>query len=218
MSLAPAAAWRDVAAFCALAGGALALLLGLHSLAAPRVAAHALQAQREALGVVLPAGLHDNDAAADRIAVRAPRWLGAAEPLRVWRARRGDAPSALVLEAVAPDGYAAPIRLLIGVRADGRVSGVQVIAQQETPGLGDPLADPRHPWFEALRGRALGAPPAAQWTVARDGGSFDQLAGATQTPRAILHAVRRALAYVERHGAALHAAPAGAVLEHADGP
>lgn len=197
---------------------AAALLAGVHALTRGPIAVQAERAEREALAVVLPADLHDNEPAQDRLLLRAPRWLGSEAPLRAWRARRGGRPSAIVLEAVAPDGYAGPIRLLVGVRADGRVSGVRVTAHRETPGLGDPIEAARSPWIDRLRGRALGDPPAARWTVRRDGGEFDQFAGATVTPRATLHAVRRVLQYLERHGAEIHAAPRGASLEHLDGP
>jgi electron transport complex protein RnfG len=197
---------------------AAALLAGVHALTREPIAAQVGRAEREALAVVLPAALHDNEPARDQIVLHAPRWLGSDAPLRAWRARRDGKPSAIVLEAVAPDGYAGPIRLLVGVLADGRVSGVRVTAHRETPGLGDPIDAAKSPWIDRLRGRALGDPPTARWTVRREGGDFDQFAGATVTPRATLHAVRRVLQYVARHGAEIHAAPRGATLEHPDGP
>lgn len=215
---ASASPWRTGLRLAAVATVAALLLGGLHRLAAPRIAAQARQAERDALAVVLPARDHDNDLLADAIVLAAPHWLGSATPLRAWRARRAGKPQAVVLEAVAPDGYAGPIRLLIGVRSDGRVSGVRVLEHRETPGLGDIIDAGKSRWIDSLRGRRLGDPPAARWTVRRDGGEFDQVAGATVTPRALLHAVRRALAYVERHGSELYAAPAGATLEHSDAP
>jgi len=44
---------------------------------------------------------------------------------------------AVLLGAVAPDGYSGAIRLLIAIGADGRVLGVRVLEHRETPGLGD---------------------------------------------------------------------------------
>jgi electron transport complex protein RnfG len=38
-----------------------------------------------------------------------------------------------------------------------------------------------------------------QWTIRKDGGEFDQFTGASVTPRAILHAVRKALEYYSTH-------------------
>jgi Na+-translocating ferredoxin:NAD+ oxidoreductase subunit G len=210
--------WRSGLRLAGVAALAVLLLGGLHRLGAPRIAAQAREAERDALSVVLPSAEHDNDLLADQVSVHAPHWLGSAAPLRAWRARRADAPRALLLEAVAPDGYGGPIRLLIGVRADGRISGVRVLEHRETPGLGDIIDAHQSRWIDTLRGRRLGDPPAQRWTVRRDGGEFDQVAGATVTPRAVLLAVRRALAYVERHGAQLYAAPSGSTLEHDDAP
>jgi hypothetical protein len=77
---------------------------------------------------------------------------GQRRPLAVWRARRGDAPAALVFEAEAADGYAGSIRLRIGVDADGRISGVRVTAHRETPGLGDGIEAERSDWITRFDG------------------------------------------------------------------
>ena len=196
---------------------AAALLAGSFALTRDRIAASERQAQQQALGIVLPAHRFDNDPLADVVQVRAPAWLGL-EQVRVHRARLGGRPSALVLEAQAPDGYAGPIRLLMAVDAEGRVLGVRVTAHRETPGLGDDIEAGRSDWIEGFTGRALGDPPAGRWAVQRDGGDFRQFAGATVTPRAVVAAVRRALAFVARHGDALRAAQAGATLRFDDAP
>ena len=44
-----------------------------------------------------------------------------------------------------------------------------------------------------------------QWAVKRDGGAFDQLTGATITPRAVVKAVRQALLYYRDREDALFA-------------
>lgn len=193
-------------------------LLGLRMLTAERIAGQERAAALRALAVLLPEDGFDNDPEADRIAVRAPAWLGSEDALAVRRARRGGATTALVLEAVAPDGYNGDIRLLVGVDAGGRVLGVRVLEHRETPGLGDAIEAARGPWIEGFRGRALDDPAADAWRVKRDGGAFDQIAGATITPRAVVGAVRRALAFVEVHGEALADAPAGATLGFRDAP
>lgn len=197
---------------------AAALLAGTHALTKDRIGEQNRLARLAALAVVLPPERHDNDPLADEIAVRAPLWLGSDTPLRAWRARRNGAPSALVLEAVAPDGYAGPIRLLVGIDARGHVLGVRITGHHETPGLGDWIEARRSDWIESFDGRSLADPPRERWKVRRDGGDFDQFAGATVTPRAVVQALRRVLDYVARHGAELHAAPPGATLEHTDAP
>ncbi|MCB1780293.1 MAG: FMN-binding protein, partial [Candidatus Competibacteraceae bacterium] len=62
----------------------------------------------------------------------------------------------------------------------------------------------------AFTGKSLTDPPLEQWKVKRDGGAFDQLTGATITPRAVVKAVRRFLEYVQKHQEQLFAPAAGA--------
>jgi len=176
------------------------------------------QAQREALSVVLPLDRYDNDPLADSIYLHAPLWLGREEPARVWRGRLAGEDSELALEATAPDGYSGRIELLIGVDFEGRVLGVQVTRHAETPGLGDPIERDRSNWIEDFDGRSLGDLPIEQWTVRRDGGEFDQFAGATISPRAVVKAVARALALLERERAAIMAAEPGTTLEYPSAP
>lgn len=206
------------AAQLALAGALAALLLaGAWALTRERIADSERKAVRDALALVLPASLHDNDPSEDVVTVQAPAWLGQPEAT-VYRAQRGGEPTALVLEATAPDGYAAPIRLLVGVDAEGRVLGVRITQHQETPGLGDDIEARRSDWIHRFDGRQLGQPPLPQWRVERDGGIFPQFAGATVTPRAVVAAVRRSLQFVQAHGEAVRAAPAGATLSFDDAP
>lgn len=202
----------------ALAGlAAAALLAGTWALTRDRIADAEQRAKLQALEIVLPPDRYDNDPIADAVQVRAPAWLGS-ESATVSRARLAGAPSALVLEVVAPDGYAGPIKLLIAVAADGTVLGVRVTAHQETPGLGDDIEAGRSDWITRFAGRALGDPPASRWQVQRDGGDFPQFAGATLTPRAVVAAVRRTLQFVARHGDAVRAAEPGATLSFDDAP
>lgn len=193
-------------------------LQAIHLLTRERIAEARLARERAALALVVPAGAHDNDLLADRIHLHAPRWLGSDEAVAVHRARRSNAPAALAIEAVAPDGYAGPIRLLVGVDVNGRLLGVRVTEHRETPGLGDPIAAERSDWHRQFIGRGLGDPPRERWRVRRDGGDFDQLAGATVSPRAVVAATRRVLDLVATHGATLYALPAGGQLELDDGP
>ena len=199
--------------------GALGLggLLALRALTAERIAEQQRASTLRALAVLLPADF-DNDPQADRIDVVAPAWLGSENPQVVRRARKDGRVDALLLEAVAPDGYNGDIRLLVGVDARGRVIGVRVVEHRETPGLGDPIEIERGPWITGFDGRSLSAPAADAWRVRRDGGAFDQLAGATITPRAVVGAVRRTLQFVETHGEALAMAPVGETLAFRDLP
>ena len=206
------------AAQLGLAGLLAALLLaGTWWLTRADIVAAEHRAQMSALEIVLPPTRYDNDLVNDAVTVQASAWLGL-DGGTLHRARLRGEPSALVLEASAPDGYAGAIRLLVAVAQDGRVLGVRVTGHQETPGLGDDIEPGRSDWITRFTGRALGDPPTERWAVRKDGGEFDQFAGATVTPRAVVRAVKRCLAFVARHGDEIRAAPAGATLRFDTAP
>ena len=152
---------------------------------------------------VLPPALHDNDLIASQQSIPPDELLGTRQPSAIWIARRDNAVTAVVLEAIAPDGYSGNIHLVIGIDVDGTVTGVRVTAHRETPGLGDYIERAKSSWIEQFAGKSLTTPEAKRWRVAKDGGQFDARAGATITPRAVVKAVRAALDYFARHRAAL---------------
>jgi electron transport complex protein RnfG len=194
-----------LAAFTAVTAAVLAAMVAATR---DRIAEGERRTQLAQLAALLPEGGYDNDPVADRTRLIAPEGLGSDRPRTVWRARRGGQPAAAVLSVVAPDGYGGPIELLIGVDAAGTVIGVRVVAHHETPGLGDPIEESRSEWIHGFDGRALGDPPPEAWAVRRDGGQFDQFAGATITPRAVVGAVRRALEWYAGHRTEVFDAPA----------
>ncbi|MCL2875330.1 MAG: RnfABCDGE type electron transport complex subunit G [Betaproteobacteria bacterium] len=131
---------------------------------------------------------------------------------KVWRARNGDAPVALVFETFASDGYSGRIELVASLDNEGRVGGVRVVSHRETPGLGDYIDPTRdqnkeNPWIGQFVG-ADATMPATRWQVKKDGGNFDYPAGATVSARAVTRATGRAAAWIHAHREALFAAPA----------
>jgi len=158
------------------------------------------QAQKLALLVqTLPAHSFDNDPVNTTHPLPMDPLLGLKHAGTAYLATQAGAPVAVVLEAVAPDGYAGEIGLLIGIRADGRIAGVRVTHHRETPGLGDYIEIAKNDWIAQFIDKRLDAPVAAAWKVRKDGGRFDYLSGATVTPRAIVKAVHKALRYFELH-------------------
>ncbi len=182
-----------------------AMLAFTHGRTEPTITRGQLAAKRALLGQVLPATLYDNDLLASQQSAPPDELLGTRQPSALWLARRGGAFSGVVLEAVAPDGYSGDIALLIGIDADGTVTGVRVTAHRETPGLGDYIDRAKSVWIDQFAGKSLTNPPPKHWKVAKDGGAFDARAGATITPRAVVKAVGRALDYFARHRAAFAA-------------
>lgn len=193
-----------------------ALILGLFAVAtvgvvavtqqgtASRIAAAEREAQVRALAEILPQGSYDNHLLDNRLDLVDPL-LGSDRPLPAYLALKGGQPSAVILQAVAPDGYSGSIRLLVGIHADGRLAGVRVLAHKETPGLGDKIELAKSPWVLAFNGKSLADPGEAGWGVKKDQGVFDQFAGATITPRAVVKAVHHALQYFDGHKVELFA-------------
>jgi len=162
-----------------------------------RIAANERATLLRKLHRLIPPGSHDNALLQDTLQVQNETLLGTAEPVTVYRARMHGKPVALVIEAVAPDGYSGAIRLLVGINIDGTLSGVRVVSHRETPGLGDGIDEDRSNWILGFTGKSLQNPTLPGWAVKKDGGKFDQLTGATITPRAVVKAVRQALLYYQ---------------------
>lgn len=105
---------------------------------------------------------------------------------------------ALILHAVAPDGYSGEIHLLIGLRANGDIIGVRVTENKETPGLGDRIELKKSPWILSFNNKHVDQANLNRWAVKKDGGEFDQFTGATITPRAVVNQVKRSLLVLQQ--------------------
>ncbi len=169
-----------------------------------RIAKALREAEEKALLEIVPRERHDNAMLDDRIALpHGDPLLGIEETVDLYLARRNGVAEAVLVPAVAPDGYSGAIELIVGVNRDGSVAGVRVVAHRETPGLGDAVNHRKSDWIETLRGKSLGNPQRDRWTVRRDGGAFDQFTGATITPRAVVKATARVLEYVDANHQAI---------------
>lgn len=175
------------------------IVLGLVSqvdrLTSSRIAANERQAWLAELNELIAPDAYDNDLLSDSVSITDPR-LGSDRPLPIYRARNAGTAVAVVLTAIAPEGYSGEIRLLVAVRADGTVAGARVLSHKETPGLGDWIEREKSDWILGFDGRSLQNPAEPRWAVKKDGGEFDQFSGATITPRTAVAAVRNALIVV----------------------
>lgn len=183
---------------------AAALLLGLVDLATRASIQLRLQEDLKAsLADVVPAELYDNDLLLDtKRLINAEAGLGSSEIL-VYRARKQGRVSAVSFKFVAPDGYAGPISLVMGINREGEILGVRVISHLETPGLGDKIEISKSKWVLSFNGKSLHNLSVEQWAVKKDGGVFDQFAGATITPRKVVQAIYRGLEFYRAHQAEL---------------
>ena len=186
------------------------VLSGAYLWTKPALEASAAEEKMKLIDEVLPRSAYDNVLLKDSITLPASPLLGTDEATTAYRARKGTQPVALVLEAVAPDGYSGKIRLILAVNLDGSIAGVRVTQHRETPGLGDYIEPKKdrnkeRPWITQFNGHAYAGATDREWKVKKDGGQFDSVAGATVTPRAVIKAVRKATKYVAENHEALHA-------------
>lgn len=147
------------------------------------------------LASVLAAVHYDNDLLGHVMYLKAETATGVATPMPYYLAKQDKAVVAIVFTVVAPDGYSGPIKLLIGLKPNGEIIAVRVVAEQETPGLGDGIDIKKTPWVSQFDHQSLKKTPLSEWKVKKDGGAFDQLTGATITPRAVVKAIKTLLVY-----------------------
>lgn len=115
---------------------------------------------------------------------------------KFFRGRKEGKLSGLAFKVVAPDGYSGNIDVMVGVDPSGTVVGIEILSHNETPGLGDKIA------FPEFKGIFVGKNlDNADWRVKKDGGEFDQITGATISPRAVVGAVRKGLEFYREHKA-----------------
>lgn len=150
-----------------------ALLLGLVNAAtAERIDQVAAEKKKAAMSAVLASESYEQVA-----------YTGS-DPTIVEAYKAGDA--GYVLQ-VAPSGsFGGGLVIMVGVNSDMSVSGVEIVASNETSGLG---ANAKKPWF---REQFVGM--SGEVKVTKDGGEIDALTGATITSRAVSAGVTSALA------------------------
>lgn len=161
-----------------------------------RIEEEVRKARSKALLEITPATEHDNDLLNDAFWLQAQD-LGLSEPTEAFVAKQNGQIHSLILPVIAPEGYSGPIRLILGLNAEGLIKGVRVVEHRETPGLGDKIETKKSDWILGFEGRSLANTPAEDWRVKKDGGTFDQLTGATITPRAIVQSVYAALEFYQ---------------------
>lgn len=101
-------------------------------------------------------------------------------------------------------GYGGAIEVLTGFDRNGKITGVQILRHRETPGLGANVCErkfqrtifnltvrapevPANKMLDQFTGK--NASESGNWQVAKDGGKFEYLTGATVTSRAVTGAV-----------------------------
>ncbi len=113
-----------------------------------------------------------------------------------YRGRQGRTLTGVAFQVTATDGYSGNINIMVGVDPSGTVAGIEILSHNETPGLGDKIEQPE--FKEMFAGKNLDN---VDWRVKKDGGEFDQITGATISPRAVVGAVHKGLEFFRDHRA-----------------
>ena len=150
-----------------------AALLGLvNSITKDPIAQHKADAAREAMSIVLASDSYD--------AVDFVDETGTVSALY----RAGDAG---YVADVTVGGCQGSIEMMVGVDADGNVTGVSIVDQAETSGLGANCVK------SSFLDQFIGG---SSFAVSKEGGTIDSLTGATITSRAVCTGVNNAVAAV----------------------
>jgi electron transport complex protein RnfG len=174
--------------------GFAVVLAVIDQLTVKDIAARALEDRLNSLGQVIPVAIHDNNMVKDAVVMKDNE----GKDITVYRATKDGKVTGVAYEIFGP-GYAGKIKLMMGVDAEGKVLGVRALAHKETPGLGDKIETKKGDWILKFNDLSLGNPPVEKWKVKKDGGQFDQFAGATITPRGVVRAIREGLEYFAAH-------------------
>jgi electron transport complex protein RnfG len=184
---------RLVLALTLITVGAGLLLSLVESLTRAPIAEQRRLETLRALQTVLPA--FDNSPDADTVELVFGTDKKGRELKRTFfRGRQGAEISGVAFSVVAPDGYSGNINMMVGVDAGGTVVGLEILTHAETPGLGDKIT--RDEVKGQFKGKAL---EGSDWRVKKDGGDFDQITGATISPRAVVKAVHQGLQFYREH-------------------
>lgn len=100
---------------------------------------------------------------------------------------------------VAPNGFDGEILMMVGVDLEGKVTGISIISQTETAGLGaEAAADNANgtAFREQFVGRGID-----EVKIQKDGGELDALTGATISSRAVAEGVKAAIEFAQKEGA-----------------
>ena len=96
--------------------------------------------------------------------------------------------AAVAVAGHSKNGYGGLIELMVGMSADGKLVGYEVVEATETPGLGTKIAG------DAFKKPLLGKALDSGWTVKKDGGDVDAVTAATISSRAALDCIKDAIA------------------------
>ncbi|MFI5303434.1 MAG: RnfABCDGE type electron transport complex subunit G [Nitrospiria bacterium] len=186
-----------VIALTAVCMGAAFILGGVYAFTKDNIAKQKREKKIRSLKSVLPPT--DNEIDKDFIEVdQGKDARGVPIKVTLYHGKKEGKLVGTAFSVIAHDGYSGDIEFMLGVAPDKTITGIEIIAHKETPGLGDKIA--KEKWRDEFKGKSLetktdkGTP---FLDVKKDGGGIDQFSGATISPRAVVKAVKEGLKIYE---------------------
>lgn len=109
---------------------------------------------------------------------------------KIYVAKNDNKTVAYAIKSTSPKGYGGDVVVLVGVKPDGRINGIEILRHAETPGLGNKITE--ESWQKSFDNLTIKDDIA----VKKDGGIIDQFSGATISPRAVCEAVDKGLKFI----------------------
>ncbi len=95
-------------------------------------------------------------------------------------------------------GFSSDIETMVGVDTSGVITGIRVLSQKETPGLGSRIVEAKpgetEPWFQRqFKGEKTG-----QVAVKEDGGEIISITGATISSRVVANSIKEGALHLKK--------------------
>ena len=169
----------SVVVICAVAAAGLALT---YAVTKDRISAQDREAQLKALKLAYP-GVDEFDSVSSDALTLAQRAAGEVPVYGVYKALEGGQQVGWAV-IVGPRGYGGPIRMVVGLDRDGKVTGISIVAMNETPGLGTQIVEK-----ESFLEQFIGMESETAAEALKD---VDMITGATKSSRGARHGVEAA--------------------------
>ena len=143
----------------------------------------AIAKRNEAIGSVVPG--FDNDPSGEQYTMEVPDG-----DLVVYPARKEGELTGVAIETFTNRGFSGEIRMMVGIRPDGTIHGIEVLEHRETPGLGDKIETGKSDFHLQFEGE--NPKEDFQIRIRQDGGDVDAITATTISSRAYCDAVQRA--------------------------
>ena len=109
--------------------------------------------------------------------------------VELYPARENGSITSVAIKSSSNEGFGGKIELIVGILMDGTITGYKVIEQSETPGLGSKVTEPQ--FSNQFVGKNAYTD---NFDLKKDGGEIDAVTGATISSRAVVGAVKKAVA------------------------